>query len=83
MNELLQDTKAVILGLLALLMGLITFLGKRELKRLAAIEANYVTRHELSETLKVLREDQQRMHAENRADMRYIRARVDTIGDRQ
>lgn len=86
MNELLADAKTVVLGLLALLMSLLTFMGRRGLKRLDAIEAaqeTYITRTELTQTLLQMRDDRLRMHEENRADLQYIRTRVDSISDRQ
>lgn len=83
MNELLSDAKTVILGLLAAGLSLLTFFGKRQLKRLDTIEDEYVTRDQLSETLQQLRDDRQRMHNENRTDLQYIRERVDSISDRQ
>lgn len=83
MNELLSDAKTIILGLVAAGLSLITFFGRRELKRLDTIEEQYVTRDELAETLSQMRDDRMQMHRENREELRYIRERVDGIADRQ
>lgn len=83
MNELFSDAKTIILGLVAAGLSLLTFFGRRELKRLDTIEEQYVTRDELAETLSLMREDRMQMHRENREELRYIRERVDGIADRQ
>lgn len=90
MNELLSDTRSIALALLAVIMSLLTFLGKRHLKRIDVIEDSYVTRDDLDKTLTQMREDRLRMHEENLAagdrvatDVQYIRTRVDAISDRQ
>jgi hypothetical protein len=83
MNELLADAKTIILGLVAAGLSLLTFFGRRELKRLDTIEDQYVTRDELAKTLSLMRDDRMQMHRENREELRYIRERVDGIADRQ
>lgn len=83
MNEIFSDAKTIILSLLGALMGLMLWLGRREVKRIDDLEKHSVTRDELATTLSQLREDRLRMHNENREELRYIRDRVDSIADRQ
>jgi hypothetical protein len=79
MNELLDDTKSVLLFLMGAVMTLFGWIGKRALNRLDEC----VTRDELTKTLSQMREDRLQMHRENREELRYIRERVDGIADRQ
>lgn len=83
MNDLLDDTKSIILVLLGAVMTLFTWIGKRSIRRIDHLEANSVSREELTRTLAQMREDRLQMHRENREDLRYIRERVDGIADRQ
>lgn len=83
MNEFLSDTKAVFLFLLGAFMSLLAWMGRREQKRIDDLKENSVTRKELAETLRQMRDDRIRMHQENREELRYIRERVDGIADRQ
>lgn len=79
MNEFLNDAKSVILALLGIIVSLLGWHSRRQVARIDALEANYVTREELKETLKQMREDRQRMHDENREDLHYIRQRLDDM----
>lgn len=90
MNELLADTKALVLALLGLVMTLFAFIGRRHLKdfdelkkNVQDLDENSVTRAELDKTLKQMRDDRLRMHAENRTDLQYIRRRIDSVADRR
>jgi cytochrome oxidase assembly protein ShyY1 len=83
MNELLSDGKTLLLGLIGAMMALLTWLGKRQVRRIDDLERHSVTREELSKTLTQMREDRLQMHRENREELRYIRERVDGIADRQ
>lgn len=83
MNEIFDDAKSVILWLLGAIMAVLTWLGKRQIKRIDDLERDAVKRDELSKTLAQMREDRLQMHRENREELRYIRERVDGIADRQ
>jgi hypothetical protein len=83
MNELLSDTKAVLIFLLGAVMTLLSWIGRRQVKRIDDLEETAVTRDELARTLAQMREDRLQMHQENREELRYIRERVDGIADRQ
>lgn len=82
MNELFDDAKSILLVLIGVVMSLITWIGKRQIKRIDALEQSTVTREELARTLAQMREDRLQMHRENREELRYIRERVDGIADR-
>ena len=82
MNELLADAKSVFLGLLALLMSLLSWIGLRQIKRLDDLERNAVSREELRETLTEIREDRQRMHTENQRQLDSIDSTVTGIHQR-
>lgn len=83
MSEIFSDAKSVVLWLFGVLMGLMAWLGKRQVTRIDDLEKQGVTREELSEALTQLREDRLCMHNENRDELRYIRNRLDGIADRQ
>lgn len=83
MNEIFDDAKSIVVGLLGAIMALLTWWGRREIKRIDTLERESVTREELAETLKQMRDDRLQMHGENRDELRYIRERVDAIADRQ
>lgn len=83
MNELLNDAKTILLGLIGAILALLTWLGKRQIRRIDDLERGSVTREELANTLTQMREDRLQMHRENREELRYIRERVDGIADRQ
>lgn len=83
MNEIFDDAKSIVLGLLGAIMALLTWWGKRQTSRIDDLERTSVTRDELSETLTQMREDRWRMHEQNASELRYIRERVDGIADRQ
>jgi len=65
MNELLPEPKTVIGGLLAILMGLLAWLGKRMDRRVAELEKYSVPREELDKKLAQMQQERQRMHDEN------------------
>lgn len=83
MNEIFDDAKSIVLWLFGGVMALLTWLGRREIKRIDTLERESVTRKELAETLTQMREDRWRMHEQNASELRYIRERVDGIADRQ
>lgn len=93
MNELQPDPKTVVLWLLGLLgwlgsaaMSILTWNVRREVKRIEALEQRsrqFVTRPELNRTLHDMQEARERMHAQNREDLQYIRERVDSILERK
>lgn len=83
MNEFNGDSKSIILWLFGAIMALLTWLGKRQVKRIDDLERTSVSREELAKTLTQMREDRLQMHKENREELRYIRDRVDGIADRQ
>lgn len=83
MNEIIEDTKSILVWLLGALMAILTWLGRRQISRIDRLEAGSVTRDELAKTLAQMREDRLQMHRENREELRYIRERVDGIADRQ
>lgn len=72
MNELLSDTKSIILGLFAVVMSLITFIGKNHLKRLRALEASAVRRQELTQLREDIKHDRQEMHQANQDKLNRI-----------
>lgn len=82
MNDLLADAKSVFLGLLALLMSLLSWIGLRQIKRIDDLERDAVTREELRETLAQMREDRQRMHNENQRQLDSIDGTVTGIHQR-
>lgn len=83
MNELLSDAKTVLLWLFGAIMALLAWFGKRQIKRIDDLERDSVTRKEFAAVMDHSRQDRQRMHDENRAELQYIRERVDGIADRQ
>ncbi len=83
MNEIIDDTKSIILCLFGVIMALLTWFAKRQDSRIERLEQRSVTRDELAETLNQMRDARQQMHRENREELRYIRERVDGIADRQ
>lgn len=83
MNELLSDAKGIAVALLGIVVSLLGWLGKRLHERLDEHAKKHVTRDELDETIRLFREDRARMHQENRADLQYIRERIDTVADRR
>lgn len=86
MNELLNDTKAVLLFLIGAIMTLFAWIGRRHLKEFDEWKEKSVTRDELLRTLAQMSEDRlqrDRLHDENREEFRYIRERLDGIADRQ
>lgn len=83
MSEIFADAKSIILSLFGALVGLMLWLGRREVRRIDDLEKQSVTRDELSKTLNQMRDDRLQMHRENREELRYIRERVDGIADRQ
>jgi cell division protein FtsB len=82
-NDLFPEAKTVFMWLLGVVMALLAWIGKRQIRRIDDLERQSVTREELSQTLKQMREDRLQMHRENREELRYIRDRVDGIADRQ
>lgn len=62
-------------------MALLAWLGKRLHDKVDEHDRTHVTRAELKEAITEMREDRQRMHEQNRADLHYIRERVDSIAD--
>lgn len=93
MNELQPDPKTVVLWLFGLLgwlgsavMSILTWNVRREVKKFEALEQRshqFVTRPELNRTLRDMQEARERMHAQNREDLQYIRERVDSILERK
>lgn len=65
MNEILADPKSIILGLLAVLMSIITWIGKDHMKRLRALEADAVRKADLEKLRKDIKQDRLSMHHEN------------------
>lgn len=65
MNEILSDTKSIILGLLAVLMSIITWIGKDHMKRLRALEADAVRKGDLEQLREDIKQDRLAMHQEN------------------
>lgn len=83
MNELIDDTKSILLWLLGGVMALLSWIGRRQVRRIDQLEASSVTREELVRTIAQMRDDRQQMHNENKEEFRYIRNRLDGIADRQ
>lgn len=94
MNDLFEDTKAIVIFLLGAIMTLLSWIGRQHLREFSEfkknsaseihdLKENSVTREELAKTLTQMREDRFQMHRENREELRYIRQRVDGIADRQ
>lgn len=61
MNDFFSDPKSVLIAIVSILGGLVTFLFKRELRRIDKALAESVRRHEFTQ----LRGDMDRRHAEN------------------
>lgn len=72
MYEILSDTKSIILGLGALIMSLITYIGRVNLKRLRDLEASAVRRQELEELREALKSDRHEMHQANQDKLNRI-----------
>lgn len=69
MNDLLTDPKAWVVGLLALLGGIVAWFFQRELARIDKAIAESVKRAELEQ----FRQDQRKEHEENKATLREIK----------
>lgn len=83
MNELLADTKSVILGLLSIIVAIGTLLGKiyvnrqrDHAKRLRTLEADAVRKHDLEKLREDIRQDRMAMHEENKGKLDRIDATV-------
>lgn len=72
MNELLTDTKSLILGLLAMIVAIISWLGKDHVKRLRALEADAVRKDDLEQLRQNLKQDREQMHRENQDKLNRI-----------
>lgn len=70
-NDLLADTKAVLLFLLGAVMALMAWIGRRHLKEFDELKRNAVTREELY-----------RLHAENKDRLDSIGTTVDRTDGR-
>lgn len=82
MHELLSDTKTVFLGLLAVLMALITWIGKRQVKRIDDLEAYAVRKAELAQLREDIRRDRSDMHEENRWKLDKIETGISNLTQR-
>lgn len=68
MNDFFSDPKSAALGLLGTLVGVITWLGKREIRRIDKALDESVRRHEFEQ----LRKDMDSRHGENIARLDRI-----------
>lgn len=81
-TDLLADTKAVILWLLGVIVGLLTWSGKRLYSKVEDLEKTAVTKEHFERTIQQMRDDRATMHAENRETARESREMLGRIHDR-
>lgn len=81
-NEILADPKSIILGLLAILMSIITWIGKDHMKRLRALEADAVRKADLEKLRKDIADDRMAMHNQNQNKLDRIDATVTSTHQR-
>ena len=67
--------------LLAMVTGLITWLGKRYVDRLESLDREAVRHHDLKELEERLSEDRERMHAENQRRFSEVREDIGRVNN--
>lgn len=86
MNELLSDTKSIILGLLGLVVALLSWASKRLYDRvdnhLDRHDLTYVTRPELDKRIIEMNQDREDKHQQNIATLARIERKIDENEER-
>lgn len=77
MNEVVDFLKTALWFLIAIIVGFVSWFGKRNAERIDSLEKCVVTRQELEKTLAQMREDRMEQHHENRSYLERIEHKID------
>lgn len=79
MSELFSDAKAILIFVLGVLTSVLAFFTRRAINDIDELKKSRVTREELKDALREMKDERVRMHQQNREDLQYIRARMDSL----